>query len=331
MLRFPFATEAHAPRKACLSQRSTRTVPDRGHGCAARAAQSRARRVKAPVAPERFQLLRPLGRGSLGAVYAAHDHLLKRIVALKLVALGAGRATADRELAQARFRAETQAARRLVHPDIVVTLDSGCDDESGWLVMELVPGTALSRYTAMPRLLPESKALGVAERLAAALAYAHGAGVLHRDVKPANVLVDWRTDSVKLADFGTAHVVGGESTRTGVWMGTPAYLAPEVLAGEAPSAQSDLYALGVTLFQMLCGKLPHEGASLGQWLRIITQEPAPELSSLRPDLPAEWGALLRRLLARRPKERPGDGLALAAELRALRPPHSAAPGAAGAA
>ncbi|MCC6989538.1 MAG: serine/threonine protein kinase [Acidobacteria bacterium] len=267
---------------------------------------------------DRFELLRLIGRGSIGLVHAAHDHRLDRVVALKLVALAPGRPEVERELARKRFAVEMQAAQRLAHPDIVATLDAGHEGDTGWMAMEAVPGTSLTRYAANARLLPEGLVRSVTERVAAALAHAHASGVLHRDVKPSNILVDWSTDVVKLADFGVAHVVGGESTRTGVLLGTPAYLAPEVLAGQRASERSDLYALGVTMYQLLTGELPHEGASLGEWLRRITHEPAPPLSRARPDLPPPWGALIARLLARDPAERPSDAASLVADLQALR-------------
>ena len=268
-------------------------------------------------APARFELLRLLGRGSIGAVYAAHDQQLNRPVALKLVGLRGGAGEGAYELARSRFESETRAAMRLHHPDIVQTLAAGCDETTGWLAMELAPGLPLSRYTQRSRLLPEAVVLDAVARLAEALDHAHREGVLHRDVKPANVLVHWPSGSLKLLDFGVARLADTDSTRTGVLMGTPAYLAPEVLAGQRADARSDLYALGVTLFELLCGRPPHEAASLGQWMQQAATLPAPSLLTLRPELPLELDALLSRLLERAPKKRPASADELAEELRRI--------------
>jgi serine/threonine-protein kinase len=140
---------------------------------------------------------------------------------------------------------------------------------------------------------------------------------VHRDVKPANVLVDWPRDAVKLADFGLARADDGVQTGTGIVLGTPAYMAPEQLAGAVPTPRSDLYAVGVMLYELLAGRLPYEGASMGEWLRHVADEAVPDLRRLRPDLPEGVAALCTRLLAKRPADRPADGDAIARELTAL--------------
>jgi serine/threonine-protein kinase len=159
--------------------------------------------------------------------------------------------------------------------------------------------------------------LRLCERIAQALAYAHRQGVVHRDVKPANVLVDWPGDAVKLADFGLARADDGVQTGTGIVPGSPAYMAPEQLAGAVPTPRSDLYALGVMLYQLLTGRLPFEGASMGEWLRQVADQPVPDLHLLRPDLPVGVAALCTRLLAKRSAERPADASAAARELSVL--------------
>jgi serine/threonine-protein kinase len=259
-----------------------------------------------------YRLIRRIGQGAHGAVYLAQDPRSALTVAIKIVTLPSGLPAAGDT-----FLRSALTARRLNHPGIVAVLAAGVEGPLGWLAMEPVAGSDLTRYTRPQRLLPEPQVLRVCERIAQALAYAHRLGVVHRDVKPANVLVDWARDAVKLADFGLARADDGAQTGTGIVPGTPAYMAPEQLAGAVPTARSDLYALGVMLYQLLTGRLPYEGASMGDWLRQVADQPVPDLCLLRSDLPAALAALCTRLLAKRPAERPADGDAVARELAAL--------------
>ena len=272
-----------------------------------------------------WRLGRLIGQGAQSSVFlatrdagAGADELA---AALKLVSL----AGAD-DTARAAFLASAATARRLRHPGIVAVLDAGVEGPLGWLAMEPVPGSALGRYTHPRRLLPEPLVLRVAEALAAALAHAHRLGVVHRDLKPANVLVHWPGDIVKLADFGLARDSGAAPTATGLMLGSPGYMAPELLAGRLPTPASDFYALGATLFQLLAGRLPHEADSLGELLRRVAAEPAPDLRTLRPDLPAPLAVLVGRLLDKRAARRPSDGDALAQSLHGLRAAWPAAGG-----
>jgi serine/threonine-protein kinase len=263
-----------------------------------------------------YRLLRELGRGAHGVVWLAAPADGSLPVALKLSTLPGG-GDADALAARAAFLDSAASARQLRHAGIVALLQAGVEGDTGWLAMEAVPGTDLGRYTVPSRLLPEPLVLRVAERIAEALAYAHMHGVVHRDLKPANVLVHWPSDSIKLADFGLARSGDAARTATGLVLGTPAYMAPEQLAGNLPTPRTDLYALGALLFQLLLGRLPHEAASMGELLRRVAREPAPALRSLRPELPAALESLVAELLHKSPARRPADAQALAARLRTL--------------
>lgn len=260
-----------------------------------------------------YRLANRLGAGEHGEVFVATHVASGEQVAFKRLR-AAGTDARQRAEAVRRFAAEAETTRRLQHADIVRVLDAGHDDAGPWLVMELLPGCSLERYTHAARLLPEPVVIGVMARVARALAYAHGRGVVHRDLKPSNVIVDWTSRRVTLTDFGLARGADGDSTRTGLVLGSPAYLAPEQLAGAPATPRGDLYALGVTVFELLIGRRPHESASLGELLRQVAEQPAPDLARLRPGLPPALVTLVARLLAKSPSQRPATAAEVAQAL-----------------
>ena len=263
---------------------------------------------------------RLLTRSAMGSLYLAFDEADGAPLAVKAVVLGQ---PGDPALAgaQGRFQHETLSAIRLRHPGIVVTHGAVLEGGMGYVAMELLTGSDLGRYTRPTRLLPEALALDIAARLAQALAYAHRAGVVHRDVKPANVMFDPATNSVKLTDFGLARAVDAEATRSGVLLGSPAFMAPEMLAGARADAAGDLYSLGVLLFELLTGRLPFEADTMGALLRAMATQAPQTVRMLRPDLPAAQAtaldAVLAPVLTRSPAERQRDGDAWASALRAV--------------
>jgi len=265
-----------------------------------------------------WRLERLIARGAMGALYGAVDPQHDRCCAIKVVVPPPDLSPADRDALLARVDAEAAALARLSHPGIVQIYAAGRLPEGAWLRMELLPGCTLQRYTLPGRLLPEPALLELGARIAQALAHAHGHGVVHRDLKPENVLVDWSSSRrVVLTDFGVARLDDASRTRTGLVVGSPAYMAPELLTGQPPDARSDLYALGVLMFQLLTGRLPYEAAGLGDLLRQIARGELPDLQALRPGLEPALAQAVEGLLARRPADRPADAGAVASAWQAL--------------
>lgn len=271
-----------------------------------------AREAAAQAGP--YALVSVLSRGPAATLYLARDTRSGLPAAVKMLAPQAAGELAD-EIGE-RFAREAGAARRLAHPGIVALLDQGVERGRAWIAMELLPGHDLARHTGAAQRLPPGEVLEIAIQLAQALAHAHRRGVVHRDLKPSNVIYDPATGRARLTDFGIARVADASRTRTGVVLGTPAYMSPEQIAGLAVDGRSDLYALGVLLFELLCSRPPFQAPTLGALMQAVAREPAPALRSLRPELPEALEALVARLLAKRPGERPADGGEVALALRA---------------
>ena len=277
--------------------------------------------IAEPAAPRtllgRYRVERTLGRGAMGTVVLCHDPQRGRAVAIKTLPLAAEFEAGELAQARDRFFREAAMAGRLQHPDIVAVLDAGEADGVACIVMEVIDGHDLFRHTQPGRLLPVPDVLRIMARVAAALAHAHRQGVVHRDVKPANVMVDARTGSVKVTDFGIARIADARRTRTGLLLGTPSFMSPEQVAGLPLDGRSDLYSAGVMLFQMLTGALPHTAEAMGPLLKQITTEPARDVRSLRPELPEALAGIVARALAKRADDRYADGDRLCADLNAL--------------
>jgi len=265
----------------------------------------------------RYLVDRQLGRGAMGAVYLGHDPKIGRQVAIKTMALSQefdGPALTE---ARARFFREAETAGRLQHRDIVTIFDAGEDHELAYIAMEYLKGHDLQRYVAKAQLLQVPQVLRIVARVADALAYAHSQGVVHRDIKPANVMIDPADDSVKVTDFGIARITDSSRTRTGMVLGTPSFMSPEQMAGRRVDGRSDLYSLGVMLFQMLCGRLPHNAESMAKLMYQIANDPAPDIRTLRPDLPEALANVVALALEKRPEVRYADGRQLAEDLRTI--------------
>lgn len=256
----------------------------------------------------RYRVESELGRGGMGVVYRGTQLALDRPVAIKRLL-----ETHD-PASVARFHREAIATGRLAHPGIVQILDAGIDRGEPYLVMELVEGEPLDEHLAQRGALPVDEALAIAWQIADALASAHAAGILHRDVKPANVMVG-RDGRARLLDFGLAMLAHAKSqrlTQFGAFVGTPEYLAPEVSRGEEPDARADVYALGATLYELLTGNVPFEGPNAMATVLAHFTDPLVSPSRRAPGIPIEVDAVVATLLARDASERPSSaGVALA--------------------
>lgn len=261
----------------------------------------------------RFHIQRLIGRGASSTVYLAQDEAEGQWVALKTLPLTALDADASRAMREIFLR-ETRAVGLLRHPDIVAVLDAGRAGETGWLALELVAGTDLGRYTLPGRLLPDRLVARIGARVARALAHAHAHGVTHRDVKPANVLVKWSQDVVKLGDFGVARWADHAQTQSGQALGSPDYMAPEQLAGAEIGPGADLYGLGATLYELLSGRRPHAASTLGELLRAVANDPVHDLAQLRPDVPTALTRVIMSSLAKHAAQRPASADAMAEAL-----------------
>ena len=271
-------------------------------------------RQKASGAFAHYELKHELGKGAMGVVYQGRDLRSGRMVAIKTLALHQefeGAALVD---ARERFFKEAEAAGRLEHPNIVTIDGSGEAQGLAYIAMEFVAGTDLTAFTQPPHLLPVAQVLAIGARVASALDYAHAKHVVHRDVKPANIMWDPATDTVKVMDFGVARITDASKTRTGIVLGTPSFMSPEQLCGAKVDGRTDLYALGVTLFQLLTGALPLRAQSMPELMHKIVHVPAPDVRTLRPDLPEAVATLVAKALNKRPEDRYQTGAQLAQAL-----------------
>lgn len=262
----------------------------------------------------RYHLEREIGRGAMGIVYLGRDTAINRQVAIKAIPLASEFSDGELDEARARFFREAETAGRLNHPNIVTIYDVGEERGLAYIAMEYLQGRHLSDYAVFNALLEPRKVLEVIGRTAAALSFAHKQQVVHRDIKPANLMFDLNTDVLKITDFGIARLTGAGSTRTGIVLGTPSFMSPEQLEGRTVTGHSDLFSLGVSLFQLLTGQLPFTADSMTGLMQQIAEAPHPPLRAFRPDLPACVESIIDRALAKTPEARFDSGAQMAAAL-----------------
>jgi len=263
----------------------------------------------------RYQILAEIGRGGMGVVYRASQPSLNRDVALKVLSPYLAH---DRQFV-ARFAREAQTAARLHHPNIVTIYDVGQDGDTYFIAMQLLNGQPLSSVLQQTRPLPPPRAAYILAQIAEALDYAHRQGLVHRDVKPANIIIG-PDDHATLTDFGIARGMDGPRiTLTGEVIGTPEYMAPEQVKGQPATPATDLYALGVMAFEMFTGVLPHRGTTPHAILHGIVYEPPPNPRSINPQVAPATEHVLLRALAKEPGQRFGSGREFASALQGTPP------------
>lgn len=263
----------------------------------------------------RYQLEKELGKGAMGVVYLGKDPKIGRVVAIKTLALSQEFQGDDLVDARARFFREAETAGRLQHQNIVTIFDAGEEHDLAYIAMEFLKGKDLVGACRDGHLLPLPQVLSIIARVAEALAYAHGQNVVHRDIKPANIMYDADSDTVKVTDFGIARITDSSKTKTGLVLGTPSFMSPEQLAGKKVDGRSDLYSLGVMLFQMVAGVLPFRGDSMAELMYKIANEDAPDVRLIHSNIPENLANVIALSLSKRPEIRYQKGEHFAADLK----------------
>jgi len=249
----------------------------------------------------------------MGMIYLAHDPLIDRKVAIKLIRADL-LSTEERSDYLARFQHEAQAAGRCAHPNIVAIYDFALHEGNPFLAMEYVEGRNLSQMLTQSGRFPPNAAVALIGQVLDALACAHGLGIVHRDVKPANILLlaDRR---VKMTDFGISRLDTSRLTQTGSVMGTPSYMSPEQCRGDTADARSDLFSAGVVLYELASGRRPFTGRNMTEIALQVVSQPPPDIRAISPDLPAPLVAVIERALAKHPADRFASAAEMAAALR----------------
>lgn len=263
----------------------------------------------------RYQVEKELGKGAMGVVYLGKDPKIGRVVAIKTMALSQEFAGEELVDARERFFREAETAGRLQHQNIVTIFDAGEEHDLAYIAMEFLKGRDLADHCKSDQLLPIPVVVSIVARVAEALAYAHKQNVVHRDIKPANIMYERESDTVKVTDFGIARITDSSKTKTGLVLGTPSFMSPEQLAGKKVDGRSDLYSLGIMLFQMLAGVLPFRGDSMAELMYKIANEEAPDIRIIRPEIPQALADAVALSLSKRPETRYQNGDLFAADLR----------------
>ena len=262
----------------------------------------------------RYEIIEELGQGAMGIVYKAHDPLIERFVALKTINLQI-LPEKEKQAYKARFYQEAKAAGHLNHPNIVTIHDLGESGDVAYIAMELMEGRELQAILDSEKRLQIEDVLSIGIQVASGLNFAHKRGIVHRDIKPSNIMV-LGDNHVKIADFGIARMSSSLAlTKTGMIIGSPLYMSPEQISSDPLDARSDIFSLGIVLYQMLTGKLPFTGDNANTVMFQILNEDPPAPSSINPEVPDELDQIVAKCLGKKPEDRFRNAKALADELR----------------
>ena len=261
----------------------------------------------------RFEIVREIGKGAMGQVFLADDPKIDRKVAIKTIVLPPGTSADEARETSHRFLREAQAAGKLLHPNIVTIFDVGEENGVSFIAMEFIEGETLEKHTRPDTLLPLRRVQELITQAAAALDHAHQNHIIHRDIKPANLMV-MRGGVLKVTDFGLAKSPSASLTQAGVLLGTPSYMSPEQIQGGELDGRSDLFSLGVVLYELLTGVRPFEGDSISTIIyRVLYEDPRPPAAH-NPALPPEVNVILEKALAKDPEKRYASGSDMVGDL-----------------
>jgi len=263
----------------------------------------------------RYNVEKELGKGAMGVVYQGRDPKINRVVAIKTMALSQEFEEDELEDVKQRFFREAETAGRLSHPNIVTIYDAGEEHDLAYIAMEYLSGKNLTPYVKKDTLLPPDRVMKMIADSAEALAYAHDNNVVHRDIKPGNIMFDAESNTLKITDFGIARITDSSRTKTGMVLGTPSYMSPEQLAGKKVDGRSDLFSLAVMLYQMLTGRLPFTADSMATLMYKIANEEQVPVRKLRTDLPECVEQIIQHAMEKDPEARYQNGHEMATVMR----------------
>ncbi|MFC1679809.1 CHASE2 domain-containing serine/threonine-protein kinase, partial [Elusimicrobiota bacterium] len=273
----------------------------------------------------RYEIEKELGRGAMGVVYLGKDPKINRSVAIKTLMFDDVESPAELKEIKERFFREAESAGTLNHPGIVRVYDAGEEQDVCYIAMELLDGDDLVCFTKKDKMLAPEKAMDYVRKVAEALDYAHQQGIVHRDIKPANIMLI-KDGSIRVTDFGIARITASSKTATGTVMGTPSYMSPEQIAGKKVDGRSDLFSMGVMLFELLTGEKPWKGGEgIGTLLFQIANDPEPDPMAVNPKMPPGAKPIIHKLLSKKIEDRYQRGGQAAEDLSACIEGGGAAP------
>lgn len=264
----------------------------------------------------RYQVEKELGKGAMGVVYLGKDPKINRVVAIKTMALSQEFESGELKEVKERFFREAETAGRLTHPNIVTIYDAGEEQDLAYIAMEFLKGKDMEPYTKTDNLMPMAQVIELMAQSAEALDYAHSQNVVHRDIKPGNIMYEPETGALKITDFGIARITDASKTKTGMVMGTPSYMSPEQLADAKVDGRSDLFSLGVMLYELIAGQKPFQADSIATLMYKIANDEQADITTIRADAPACLKQIIDRALTKDVEQRYQSGSEFARELRA---------------